>query len=143
MSVVASVLLFLVHFIYRLVSSFQHAWRAVVRKRLRVATVAPALNKVPRHIAVTLVHERDAASAAVRAALIESTRRVVRWCEELQIPELSIYDRHGAPANLSCCAMSDYLHRLELHATPEHARVQLEHPLTPPPSDHSESNSRS
>ncbi|KZW01987.1 hypothetical protein EXIGLDRAFT_508718 [Exidia glandulosa HHB12029] len=148
-SLAAAVLLAAVHSLYRLFCFAQHAWRSLARRstRLRVDTVAPTLAKIPKHVALILAYGKDEPWDI--AVMTESARRAARWCEEVAIPNLSVYDRDGLllhDLRGLCNALS--AERVE-HVVPPsgraHARerVHLQHPLTPPPSEHSEANSRS
>ncbi|KAH7104120.1 hypothetical protein BKA62DRAFT_693616 [Auriculariales sp. MPI-PUGE-AT-0066] len=145
MSWAASTVLFLVHALYRAYCFVRHAWRSLVRRKVRIEAIGP-LSKKPQHLGVILAQRTDFQSPEHVEAMTESACRVVDWCRQLQIPHVSVYDRTGTLLSVSRDIVDELdAERIEtqtsttLHPLPPRDK----RPLTPPPSEHSQATSRS
>jgi len=95
--------------------------------------------QTPRHLALLLVSDGDGSTSAgdVLVCYLESMQRIVGWCRTVGIRELTAYDRDGLlSANIEqvsqCLSLPNQHHS-------EDETSEMEYPLTPPPSDVSDS----
>ena len=114
-------------------------------------------NQIPRHLALLLVSDNNEATSgdAVLECLLESIQRTVGWCEAVGIRKLTVYDRDGTAISIRSClsrvtnystgilsANIDQVSQRLTVLTQHHSEdeiSEIEYPLTPPPSDVSES----
>lgn len=98
-------------------------------------------NKAPKHLCLNLVGGNEFTSEEVETAFLECLRRTARWCREVGIAVLTVYDRDGV---LVWCQESarECISQLE---TPDEdsCESEVEYPLTPPLSEPSISRSQS
>jgi len=95
--------------------------------------------QIPRHLALLLVSDNDesASGDAVLECFLESIQRTVGWCRAVGIRKLTVYDRDGTlSANIE--QVSQRLAVPTQHHS-EDETSEIEYPLTPPPSDISDS----
>lgn len=95
--------------------------------------------QVPRHLALLLISDggESASADAVLECFLESVQRTVGWCRSVGIRKLTIYDRDGLlAANIE--QVSQRLSVPTQHHSEDEAS-EIEYPLTPPPSDVSDS----
>jgi len=95
--------------------------------------------QTPRHLALLLVSdgEESASPEAVVECFLESIQRTVGWCRTVGIRKLTVYDRNGLlSANIE--QVSQRLSVFTQHQS-EDETSEIEYPLTPPPSDVSDS----
>jgi len=113
--------------------------------------------QVPRHLALLLVSENSESTSrdAVLECFLESIQRTAGWCGTVGIRKLTVYDRDGTPistcpslvrvTNYSTGILSANIERVSQRLTvltqhhSENEVSEIEYPLTPPPSDVSES----
>jgi len=96
-------------------------------------------HKLPSHVAVLLVTPDSIENIEVTEGLmVESVEKAVTWCRAVGISRLTVFDRQGILAK-STLDIRERLRSL-LGVPPEDAAdSDIEFPLTPPPSDDSDS----
>jgi len=113
--------------------------------------------QVPRHLALLLVSENSESTSgdAVLECFLESIQRTAGWCGTVGIRKLTVYDRDGTPISIhpslirvtsySTGILSANIEQVSQRLTvltqhhSEDEVSEIEYPLTPPPSDISES----
>ena len=113
--------------------------------------------QVPRHLALLLVSENNESTSgdAVLECFLESIQRTAGWCGTVGIRSLTVYDRDGTPISIRSsltCVTSYFTGVLSVNIEQVSQRLtvltqhhsedeisEIEYPLTPPPSDVSES----
>lgn len=93
----------------------------------------------PRHLALLLVADGNESTpgSAILDCFLESIQRTVGWCRTVGIQKLTVYDRDG----LLAANIEQLSQRLSV-STQHHSEdetSEIEYPLTPPPSDVSDS----
>ena len=96
--------LLVLHSIFALVR-LAHVVSQVFPRISRHQSTSPSLDlarkrwdKVPKHLAVVLAPVQwRAGSKGDQEAKREQLRKLIEWCTELGIPQLSVYDRDGTP----------------------------------------------
>ncbi|KAI0375075.1 hypothetical protein BV20DRAFT_933788 [Pilatotrama ljubarskyi] len=135
MSWLASVILAVLHALYRLVLVFQSVFRSDKEPR----PIAAQRSKLPSHLAVTLVPNAEVDDDANEQYMLNTVEKVVSWCKVAGIRRLTVYDRQGVLAKCSL-ELRQRLHpppSAELDDSPVECDIQ--YPPTPPPSDDAES----
>lgn len=113
--------------------------------------------QIPRHLALLLVSDENESTSrdATLECFLESIQRTVGWCRTVGIRELTVYDRDGTATSIRPCLahvtnystgiLSANIEKVSQRlAVPtqhysEDETSEIEYPLTPPPSDVSES----
>jgi len=113
--------------------------------------------QIPRHIALLLVSDGDESTSgdAVLGCFLESIQRTVGWCQTVGIRKLTVYDRDGTaicirpfPARVTDYFTGTLSTNIEQVSqclsvpTQHHSEdetSEIEYPLTPPPSEVSDS----
>ncbi|PCH33694.1 hypothetical protein WOLCODRAFT_160272 [Wolfiporia cocos MD-104 SS10] len=135
MSWLATLALAILHAVY---------WLVITAKSIcRTWSATQPLNKqrkqIPRHLALTLVAGHHAQNKAAESLMAESLERAVAWCRVIGIHRLTVYDREGTLAHLSP-RLRERLYKLfDTTSTDSASDSEIEYPLTPPPSDDSDS----
>ncbi|KAI6008223.1 hypothetical protein F5J12DRAFT_905292 [Pisolithus orientalis] len=97
-------------------------------------------NKVPMHLCLNLVGSNEFTSEEVEAAFLECLQRTTRWCREVGIAVLTVYDRDAYLVATSFPIRCPCL--LEMPGE-DSCESEVEYPLTPPLSEPSISRSQS
>ena len=113
--------------------------------------------QMPRHLALLLVSDGDESSSedASLECFVESIQRTVGWCQTVGIQKLTVYDRNGTAisirlrfvrvTNSSTGLLSANIEQVSqclsvpVQNHSEDEASEIEYPLTPPPSDVSDS----
>ncbi|KJA29445.1 hypothetical protein HYPSUDRAFT_520085 [Hypholoma sublateritium FD-334 SS-4] len=92
--------------------------------------------RVPKHLAIVFAINPSIPVEFSREALTESVVNAVEWCRTIGIKKLTVYEEHDT---LSKCTQA-LCERLPVqdHEV-DFSESEVDYPLTPPPSDHSES----
>ncbi|KAF8807358.1 hypothetical protein BYT27DRAFT_7164859 [Phlegmacium glaucopus] len=127
-------LLHVVHFIYNLFIKVRLFW-----KQLSSATPKPIRaprRRIPKHLAVVFIIDPNIYADTVQTAITQNALKIVEWCQTIGIPKLTLYEEHD---RLSKCVQT-LQDRLSIHGPEaESSESETEYPLTPPPSDYSDS----
>lgn len=119
-----------IHYIYSVVILFCLFWR-------RLSWTAPhplrtARSRLPKHLAVVFVIDPK---IQFEACIVQSVTNLVEWCRTAGIEKLTIYEEHGALLKCS----QDIREKVCYEAEESCSESEIEYPLTPPPSDYSDS----
>ena len=152
MSFLLRTLLHILHFFYRIFTFI-----ASRKPQPLPHELAFPRKQTPHHLALLLVSDDDKSSSgdAVLECFLESIQRTVGWCKTVGIRKLTVYDRNGTTisirppfARVTNCStgllsanieqVSQYLSVPTQHHSEDEAS-EIEYPLTPPPSDVSDS----
>jgi len=144
----STIILHVVHWIYRLILTLYSIWRSFTCHFNTPAPLLAPRRQTPKHVALILLTD-DVPQQKDKEVMIDSLWRTVEWCRTARIEHLSVFDRDGILKK----SLND-LHRpqskLLNHAViasddldSKTFNLDLQYPLTPPASDHSEANSRS
>jgi len=130
-----SLCLRILHFCYYLVVSLSNLWESFNRRQPQHLTAKRT--KIPSHLALLLVVSEGIDTETVENTFVESVVRVVTWCRAVGIRQLTVYDSQGVAVR---CSQSIRM-RLIADRPPceDDTDSEVEYPLTPPPSDTSES----
>ncbi|KAF9651887.1 hypothetical protein BDM02DRAFT_3184135 [Thelephora ganbajun] len=134
MSFLLRSLLHTLHFFYRLFTLV-----ASRKSQPQPYELSYPRKQTPRHLALLLVSDDDGSTSedAVLECFLESIRRTVEWCRTVGIRKLTVCDRNGLLSGnierVSQCLSVPAQHHSEDEAS------EIEYPLTPPPSDVSDS----
>lgn len=148
----ASLLLRLVHFIYQFVLFCRTFCESICAKP--PLPLDASRSRLPRHLAVVFTVNTDLDHDVVQESLIANVSNIIDWCRSLGIQKLTVYEEHGQqrrqqksrPANRMF--LSGRLVQLvpalrQLYqgcaSEPSSSESEIEYPLTPPPSDYSDS----
>ncbi|KAF8065387.1 hypothetical protein FPV67DRAFT_182281 [Lyophyllum atratum] len=133
MAFTAALFLYALHSIYSLTVIWNSFWTRLAW------TPQPSLHvsrrRIPQHLAIILVTDPSSKDPASGHCLVESVRNAVGWCRAAGIDKLTVYEEHGMILKCSqrirdiFCPDSD-------ESTSE---LDIEYPLTPPPSDYADS----
>jgi len=96
--------------------------------------------QIPDHLAVLLIPDYDLETSIIEETFIETVENAVQWCRIVGIPRLTVYDSEGTLVKCS----QDIRRRVRVcHDSTggESTDSDIEYPLTPPMSDHSDSMS--
>ncbi|KAH6917526.1 hypothetical protein BKA70DRAFT_337211 [Coprinopsis sp. MPI-PUGE-AT-0042] len=139
MNIVFSLCLRLIHSIYALyifLFSYQHRKQWQPPQPLKTPR-----HRIPKHIALILetcsAHSKD----DTKDALVASVSNATSWCREVGIQQLTVYERNGLLSEYDQDIRSNLL-RMNANTTLESDSSESEteyQPLTPPPSDYSDS----
>ena len=157
MSWLATVLLYLLHALYKLVLVFKSLLARFSQEPLPLAFER---SKIPQHLALSLVFNPDADEETNEKYMLNSVEKVAAWCQVAGIRRLTVYDHAGAFYSRYIRTLSNYLRcsyagilahsYLEvrqriLPPTPgedvddSSVECDVPYPLTPPPSDDADS----
>lgn len=135
MNAVFSSFLRIFHCIYALYLSFHSFWEQ--RRRRQPQPLFAARQRIPKHLSVVLLAPPSHSKYSINTAVVESVANAVQWCRQLGVPKLTIYEEHGY--------LSELEHEIHSQLVPglkdcDSSDSEVEyHPLTPPPSDYSDS----
>ncbi|KDR84942.1 hypothetical protein GALMADRAFT_301911 [Galerina marginata CBS 339.88] len=134
MHVLFAFLLRVFHFIYSAIITARSFW-----KRYSAAAPQPlraARQRVPKHLGIIFTVASSVSDEAAQSVLTESTVDAVSWCRTVGIQKLTVYEENDL---LSKCVQR-IRERLPIHGQDTYASdSETEYPITPPPSDYSES----
>jgi len=127
-------LLYALHFFYYLFT-LAASWKSQPLPR----ELSYPRKQIPRHLALLLVSDNHGSTSrdAILECFLESIQRTVGWCQTVGIRKLTVYDRDGLLAT-NIEQVSQYLSVSTQHHS-EDETSEIEYPLTPPPSDVSDS----
>jgi len=108
---------------------------------------------LPKHLAIILVADTQLAEEATEKLLSDSVANAIGWCRASGIQRLTVYEENGMyqrfcqvlrmstpDAGLLSTSAQTIGDRLPHNSSEsESSESELEYPLTPPPSDYSES----
>ncbi|RDB28798.1 hypothetical protein Hypma_015567 [Hypsizygus marmoreus] len=131
MGLLAAVLLRALHFIYALVVLVCSFWN-----RFTLSHPLATRRRVPKHLALLLVADRHVPSQALDDCLLQSVINAVACCRAAGVDKLTVYEEHGAVLK-----NSQRIRELLIGEQPDEdsSESDIEYPLTPPPSDYSDS----
>ncbi|CCL99033.1 uncharacterized protein FIBRA_01042 [Fibroporia radiculosa] len=136
MSWLASFALAILHALYWLVVTVKSACRGECSPQ---PLDAPR-RQTPLHLALNLVVQDNIDDIeAMEAVMIESVDRAATWCRVVGINRLTIYDRQGVLTKCSSDVQSRLSRRFGIPPKEVASESDIEYPLTPPPSDDSDS----
>jgi len=134
MRILFAFLLHAIHLIYILSTKARLFW-----KQLSLATPKPLQaprRRIPKHLAVVFIIDPNIYADTVQTALIGSALNIVEWCQITGIPKVTLYEEHD---RLSKCVQTLQEH-LSIHGSEGgSSESETEYPITPPPSDYSDS----
>jgi len=95
--------------------------------------------QIPRHLALLLVSDGSESTSGdvVLECFLESIQRTVGWCRAVGVRKLTVHDRDGILATNIEQVSQRLSVPAQLHSEDETS--EIEYPLTPPPSDVSDS----
>ncbi|KAF9787178.1 hypothetical protein BJ322DRAFT_705903 [Thelephora terrestris] len=127
-------LLHVLHFFYYLLTLIA-SWKS----RPQPHELSYPRKQLPRHLALLLASDGDESTSGdvTLECFLESIQRTVGWCREVGIRKLTVYDREGFLST----NIEQVSQRLSVPAQlPQEDEIsEIEYPLTPPPSDVSDS----
>ncbi|EJF66768.1 hypothetical protein DICSQDRAFT_75790 [Dichomitus squalens LYAD-421 SS1] len=137
MSWLATVVLYLLHALYKLVLAVKSLVARFDRDPLPLVAKR---TKIPSHLALNLIPNPEADEETNEKYMLNSVEKVAAWCQATGIRRLTVYDRNGILANSSL----DIRKRVMPPAQEEDVddspvECDIRYPLTPPPSDDAES----
>ncbi|KAF9535427.1 hypothetical protein CPB83DRAFT_754001 [Crepidotus variabilis] len=135
MDILFSLILNVLHFIYSAVlklRSFRQRHSQLTPQHLLAER-----RRIPKHLALLFVAETGQDVERAKHALSESVLNAVEWCRAIGVQKLTVYEEKDL---LSQC-IADIQQGLPKLNTEEESPTaqQIYHPLTPPPSDYSDS----
>ncbi|KIK70941.1 hypothetical protein GYMLUDRAFT_52117 [Collybiopsis luxurians FD-317 M1] len=134
--VLAYPFLALLHAVYSLVvlsiSFFRHLTRP------DPSPLSAKRKRVPQHLAVLFVADSDFDQKTNKHCILESVQRTIQWCQQIGIPQLSVYDCDGIILS-NIGAIKRTAAPECLSKEPEVDRRRIHYPPTPPLSDYAES----
>lgn len=140
--------LYALHFIYNLAGLLHSFWK-------RLTWVAPqplkaTRRRIPKHLAILVAAESSCPES--EDAMTSCVVDVVKWCRTMGIERLTVYEERGISFPFLLTAVTpmsyagillDCRSRIRDHLLgsdhDDSSGSETEYPLTPPPSDHSES----
>jgi dehydrodolichyl diphosphate syntase complex subunit NUS1 len=139
------------HFIYALVIHVRSYWKRYTWSPPQ--PLSAARKRLPKHLAIILAADTQLAEEATEKLLSDSVVNAVGWCRASGIQKLTIYEENGmcqgfcqvlrlstSDAGLLSASAQTIGDRLPHNSSgSESSDSELEYPLTPPPSDYSES----
>ena len=139
------------HFIYALVAHVHSYWKRYTWSPPQ--PLSAARKRLPKHLAIILVPDTQLAEEATEKLLSDSVVNAVGWCRTSGIQKLTVYEENGmyqgfrqilrmstSGAGLLSASAQTIGDRLPHNSSDsESSESELEYPLTPPPSDYSES----
>lgn len=151
MSAIYTCLLYLIHLVYAIqlrLNSLKKRFLAPPPQHL-----AAPRRRLPKHLAIVFAIDPTVPADAAREALTKSVMNAVEWCRIAGIRKLTVYEENGTstyplfwravgsrPADTLAKCSQALCERLPVQ---EHegdsSESDIDYPLTPPPSDHSES----
>jgi hypothetical protein len=150
MHVLFALLLHAFHFIYTIVVRVRCLWP---RSSTPPQAIQSPRHRIPKHLAIVFVINESISLETAQDVLCTSVMNAVEWCQSIGIKKLTVYDERGALSRKLYCARIDVVAADMLSRCTQRIRESLpihpqEHdcsesetycPLTPPPSDYSES----
>ncbi|PIL31890.1 hypothetical protein GSI_06594 [Ganoderma sinense ZZ0214-1] len=137
MSWLATLVLSLLHVLYKLVLAFKSLSTHFLQEPLPLASQR---SKVPSHLALNLISNPEEDEEGNEKYMLNSVENVATWCQVVGIRRLTVYDHDGILANCSLDIRQRVLpssQGRQLDDSPvEH---DIQYPPTPPPSDDAES----
>ncbi|KAJ3551042.1 hypothetical protein NMY22_g43 [Coprinellus aureogranulatus] len=135
MHIVYALILRLFHLVYATSIFFSLLWERHRRRRAR--SLQTTRRRIPKHLAIVFIAPPNLSKESISNVIVESVANSVQWCRQLGVPKLTVYEQHG---HVTECEQEI---RSRLLASPvdcETSESEVEYrPLTPPPSEHSES----
>ena len=152
MRIIFAFLLQTLHFIYFFLATIRLFWKENLSPATPKPLQAPR-KRIPKHLAVAFIIDPNIHADTVQTALTESALKLVEWCQTVGISKLTLYEEHGARNKhhkrvlrvdlfidrLSKCAQTLQTHFYTPELEAESSESEIEYPLTPPPSDYSDS----
>ncbi|KAJ3799905.1 hypothetical protein GGU11DRAFT_460656 [Lentinula aff. detonsa] len=134
--VLAYPFLALLHAIYSLVilsiSFFRHLTRQTP------SPLHATRRRLPKHLSIIFVSDEDFEERTNEYCITESIHRAISWCQQLGIPQLSVYDAEGIILNNAEAIREAVVPESRVKDS-ELDRRHIHYPPTPPLSDYSES----
>lgn len=122
------------HFIYALVIHVRSYWKRYTWSPPQ--PLSAARKRLPKHLAIILVADTQLTEEATERLLSDSVVNAVDWCRASGIQKLTVYEENGL-LSTSTQTIGDRVPHNSSES--ESSESELEYPLTPPPSDYSES----
>jgi len=133
MALIPALFLCTLHYVYSLLTIWHSFWA-----RFAWFPPQPLLiprRRVPKHLAILFIADAGLNTVEVEACLVQSVIDVVGWCCAVGIEKLTVYDEYGKILSCSQIIRSS----LPKDVSEASCEYDVEYPLTPPLSDHSES----
>ncbi|KAF9015119.1 hypothetical protein BDQ17DRAFT_1229585 [Cyathus striatus] len=137
MPLIASFFLRLIHFIYAVVIALHSFWKR--RTMISPLPIGAPRRRIPKHLALLFVVDSNSNAEQAETALVESVVNAVEWCRTAGIENLTVYEESGL---LISCSQRIY-DSIPIQLQECSSDSEIDYPLTPPPSDYSESRSLS
>ncbi|KAF8168148.1 hyphal tip protein [Crassisporium funariophilum] len=134
MQIIFTLLLYIFHIFYALAIRTRLFWKQ--HPSTHPKALLASRRRLPKHLAIILAVDPTVSSETAEATLTESVVNAVEWCRAVGIVKLTVYEEHD---RLSKCEQK-IRECLPAHTNEaESSDSETEYPLTPPPSDYSES----
>lgn len=152
MHIIHALTLRLFHLIYAVSIFLSSLWQRHRRRPAR--PLQAARRRIPKHLAIVLIAPPSLSKESISNAVVRSVADAVQWCRQLGVSKLTVYEEYGTPIDYHACDTEltpgpghvtecEQEIRSKLLASPmdcETSESEVEyHPLTPPPSEYSES----
>ncbi|KIM48242.1 hypothetical protein M413DRAFT_439968 [Hebeloma cylindrosporum] len=132
MRVLFALLLYAFHFIYTIIVRVRCLWP---RSSTAPQPIQSTRHRIPKHLAIVFVINEAISLETVQDVLCTSVLNAVEWCQSIGIKKLTVYDERDM---LSRCTQR-IRESFPVHAQEHRSESEAYRPLTPPPSDYSES----
>jgi len=132
MAFVAALFLHALHYFYSLVILWRSFWKRFCSSPQSLLATP---RRIPKHLAIVLVTDPSSSVLETESCLVQSVIDAVGWCRTAGIEKLTVYEEHG-----KILEFSDIIRDTLVDDSDESSsESEIEYPLTPPPSDYSES----
>ncbi|ESK97931.1 hyphal tip 1 [Moniliophthora roreri MCA 2997] len=134
MAFLAFFFLLLLHALYSTINFARSFWRLFFKRRPSPLTARR--RKSPKHLSILFVPDNEIDHRTTEQCLLESVENAIRWCQELEIDQLSIYDQEGIVGRNSRTIQEyygAYQHSPEREVKTK--LIDLVYPPTPPASE--------
>ncbi|KAF9480983.1 hypothetical protein BDN70DRAFT_992226 [Pholiota conissans] len=134
MSAVYAFILYFLHLLYAVILGARS-----LKKRLFASPpqqLQAQRRRIPKHLAIVFTVDPLVPVEIAREALTESIINAVEWCRTIGVKKLTVYEENDM---LSGCVQAICKHLPVQEQETDSSESEIDYPLTPPPSDHSES----
>ncbi|CAA7265845.1 unnamed protein product [Cyclocybe aegerita] len=122
------------HFAYSLVLKIRSFWNQCSPTQPQLLTAHR--HRIPKHLAIVFVTDETVSAPTAQGILTESVLNTVKWCRTIGIKKLTVYEETDI---LSQCTRNIRDCLPVKSSGNDSSESETEFPLTPPPSDYSES----
>ncbi|KAF8960976.1 hypothetical protein BDZ97DRAFT_1264615 [Flammula alnicola] len=134
MSIFFAFVLHIFHLVYAIILKVRS-----LRKQLFASPPQQLLaprRRIPKHLAIVFAVDSSVPLETAVETLTESVLNAVEWCRTIGIKKLTVYEEKDM---LSKCTRTLYVNLPVQGQELDSGESEIDYPLTPPPSDHSES----